>query len=759
MQNETRKQPAMTTEAVRDGRPLRPVMTYVYRELVKLSINFEPTVLPNGRETVRPVLKLGAGSGVGDNAKMILDKPGDEALITYQTVTGEQTTLHAKNDGKWYYNGAEINTGQNRVEIIGKTPEADDVTKWNTGAAVMQYDPDSMYLVSADRTKCLVDITHMFVMKQIEPPEPLRIQGPELYEGDTGFNFWDGYLSVQLDESTCDMIEWEYDPAGTVVSLHEDEPVTGGRQLWRAVGEGPYEVKARINSGINAKSGVSALGVLTSQSIYPIIIRGRSGVLSVGNEHHRMPVTINPSDSFLTGKAFILSVDLPNNLPNNYTVTFDFGDGTRVTNNSGVHRIGVFDDTASFTKTYGYIHPGNYRIWVSVRDTNGVIIEQINGNPPLINGVQIFQLSGFINVTVESETIIPVRSVTLSQTNSFLTVGNHLSLTATVLPINATNKTVTWVSNKNTIATVSQTGIVTARERGRAVITAIADRVHARCNLEVDSLIISNRRVYQSPRLPGKDEHGNTAPDMVHLGKDRAALNNINIVIGAHAFIYDQPMYSSSAFVPPAPGPEYVKLLARGLADTFTVTDNSMRMVARNMFDRFFIGDNSDFRNTVLTDKVYAHASTQHFAQLAINAVTDYIKRNSGNPAGILSNAAFNAILDYNNDLIRPRFNTAADRLNGLSICVNDTWGCFIDLQNYVFDGIRFSGSLRFTIYDHFGLDYSDVAEDEYDLNWFIARWPGFAAWFVLQHYENTEERFKPFISYFERVFSFNGTI
>jgi hypothetical protein len=58
----------------------------------------------------------------------------------------------------------------------------------------MQYDPGSIYLVSADRTKCLVDITHMFVLKQVEPPDPAELQGPELYEGDTGFNFWDGYL-------------------------------------------------------------------------------------------------------------------------------------------------------------------------------------------------------------------------------------------------------------------------------------------------------------------------------------------------------------------------------------------------------------------------------------------------------------------------------------------------------------------------------------------------------------------------------------
>lgn len=52
-----------------------------------------------------------------------------------------------------------------------------------------------------------------------------------------------------------------------------------------------------------------------------------------------------------------------------------------------------------------------------------------------------------------------------------LTVGNSKSLTATVEPDNATNKQVTWASDKEEIAAVDQSGKVTGESAGSAKIT------------------------------------------------------------------------------------------------------------------------------------------------------------------------------------------------------------------------------------------------------------------------------------------------
>lgn len=69
---------------------------------------------------------------------------------------------------------------------------------------------------------------------------------------------------------------------------------------------------------------------------------------------------------------------------------------------------------------------------------------------------------------------INVLEVTLNKTASTLKVGANETLTATVLPSNASNKTVTWTSSDTAIATVTSAGVVTGVKAGTAVITAKA---------------------------------------------------------------------------------------------------------------------------------------------------------------------------------------------------------------------------------------------------------------------------------------------
>ncbi|MBQ8099742.1 MAG: Ig domain-containing protein [Paludibacteraceae bacterium] len=67
-----------------------------------------------------------------------------------------------------------------------------------------------------------------------------------------------------------------------------------------------------------------------------------------------------------------------------------------------------------------------------------------------------------------------VTGVTLSQSEAAMTVGGDaLTLTATVAPDDATDKTVTWTSSDPTVATVAD-GVVTAVAAGTATITATA---------------------------------------------------------------------------------------------------------------------------------------------------------------------------------------------------------------------------------------------------------------------------------------------
>ena len=68
-----------------------------------------------------------------------------------------------------------------------------------------------------------------------------------------------------------------------------------------------------------------------------------------------------------------------------------------------------------------------------------------------------------------------VESVTLDKTEGVLTVGNTVTVTATVTPDTATNASVTWSSSDEAIATVDSEGKITAVAPGTATITATSD--------------------------------------------------------------------------------------------------------------------------------------------------------------------------------------------------------------------------------------------------------------------------------------------
>ena len=81
---------------------------------------------------------------------------------------------------------------------------------------------------------------------------------------------------------------------------------------------------------------------------------------------------------------------------------------------------------------------------------------------------------------------VAVESVTLNKTELTLEVGDEETLTATVAPNNATNKTVTWSSSDNAVATV-ENGKVTAIAAGTATITAKAGDKTDTCSVTVNA--------------------------------------------------------------------------------------------------------------------------------------------------------------------------------------------------------------------------------------------------------------------------------
>jgi len=104
---------------------------------------------------------------------------------------------------------------------------------------------------------------------------------------------------------------------------------------------------------------------------------------------------------------------------------------------------------------------------------------------------------------------IAVTGITVSPATVNIVEGNTYSLTATVTPSNATNKTVTWTSSNTAVATVSN-GTVTGKSAGTATITAkTSNGLTATCKVTVKAKTVDVTKITVSPTTASIVE-GNT---------------------------------------------------------------------------------------------------------------------------------------------------------------------------------------------------------------------------------------------------------
>ncbi|MDE6006967.1 MAG: Ig-like domain-containing protein [Muribaculaceae bacterium] len=83
---------------------------------------------------------------------------------------------------------------------------------------------------------------------------------------------------------------------------------------------------------------------------------------------------------------------------------------------------------------------------------------------------------------------VPISSIVLNRPSASLKVTESITLTATVTPANASDKSVIWSSNNNEIATVDENGVVTAHSIGETVISATSvsnPEISAECRITV----------------------------------------------------------------------------------------------------------------------------------------------------------------------------------------------------------------------------------------------------------------------------------
>lgn len=125
---------------------------------------------------------------------------------------------------------------------------------------------------------------------------------------------------------------------------------------------------------------------------------------------------------------------------------------------------------------------------VATVDSNGVVTSKNSGST-IITATTYNGLKTEFFIEVET----PVTNITLNSNEINLNPGGTFKLDATVNPSNASNKNIKWISANESIATVDQSGNVTADVAGTTYISAVSadGKVVATCTVNVSKPVVT----------------------------------------------------------------------------------------------------------------------------------------------------------------------------------------------------------------------------------------------------------------------------
>lgn len=161
--------------------------------------------------------------------------------------------------------------------------------------------------------------------------------------------------------------------------------------------------------------------------------------------------------------------------PENVTFTINEEDDPIIIEEEGVH-------TLQYT-----IEPFERRgdlVWSS--SDNSVV--EVKSDRLFANKIGEAVITGKIDDIVKTVNVKVVAApavVTLDRTNATVQVGNTLQLNASVKPVSAQNKPITWSVDNEAIVSVSSTGLVKGLAKGVAIVKAQVDESVAECRVVV----------------------------------------------------------------------------------------------------------------------------------------------------------------------------------------------------------------------------------------------------------------------------------
>jgi uncharacterized protein YjdB len=235
--------------------------------------------------------------------------------------------------------------------------------------------------------------------------------------------------SIKLDKTSLTLTEGE---SANLVATISPSDASVGTYAWSSTDAGVASVNGGVVKAI--KAGSATITVTTTD----------------GGKTASCSVTVKSAKVSVTGVALD-------------QVSLELVEGSAATLKATVAPSNATDPSVSWSSSDKSI---------AMVDSNGGIVALKAGRAIITATTKDGNFTANCAVTVKAATV-SVTGVTLDKTSASLIVGQTQQLKATVSPDNATDKSVSWSSSNATIASVDNSGLVTAKKAGSATITVV----------------------------------------------------------------------------------------------------------------------------------------------------------------------------------------------------------------------------------------------------------------------------------------------
>ena len=180
----------------------------------------------------------------------------------------------------------------------------------------------------------------------------------------------------------------------------------------------------------------------------------------------------------------------------------------------------------------------------------------------------------------------------------------------------------------------------------------------------------------------------------------------------------------------------YHMLMFKNLASM--TSSGKMQQVLDEMIEHFADGTGTPYSNSILTEEVQKHKSTQQYMKDFSKVFCEFIEKHNGDISPSLNSEEFKEALRKEEVFFTKYDYGMEEVLSGLMFAIHGWTESKVDIENFTLaDDGTYTGCLKFTFMDNFGLDEDDIKE--------FGFLPGFRSWYVLQHYDGYEEKYRPF--------------